>query len=39
MIYLVLCLAVFLMLMFVRINFLYELFNVAPSDLPPLWEL
>jgi 4-hydroxybenzoate polyprenyltransferase len=39
MIYLVLCLAVFVMLMFVRINFLYELFNVAPSDLPPLWEL
>jgi 4-hydroxybenzoate polyprenyltransferase len=39
MIYLFLCLAVFVLLMFVRINYLYDLFNVAPSDLPPLWEI
>jgi decaprenyl-phosphate phosphoribosyltransferase len=39
MVYLVACLAVFVLLMFVRINVLYEWFNVIPSDLPPLWEL
>jgi hypothetical protein len=37
MIYLMICLAVFVTLMFVRINFLYDLFNVEPSGLPPLW--
>jgi decaprenyl-phosphate phosphoribosyltransferase len=39
MLYLVLCLAVFLLLMFVRIHALYDWFNVIPSDLPPLWEI
>ena len=39
MLYLALCVAVFVLLMFVRINFLYDLFNVTPSDLPPLWEI
>jgi 4-hydroxybenzoate polyprenyltransferase len=39
MVYLVACVAVFVLLMFVRINALYELFNVVPSGLPPLWEL
>jgi decaprenyl-phosphate phosphoribosyltransferase len=39
MLYLALCVAVFVLLMFVRINFLYDLFNVIPSDLPPLWEI
>jgi decaprenyl-phosphate phosphoribosyltransferase len=39
MIYLVACVAVFVLLMFVRINGLYELFNVIPSELPPLWEI
>jgi decaprenyl-phosphate phosphoribosyltransferase len=39
MIYLCLCVAVFVLLMFVRIGALYEMFNVIPSDLPPLWEI
>jgi decaprenyl-phosphate phosphoribosyltransferase len=39
MLYLVACVAVFVLLMFVRVNFLYEWFNVIPSDLPPLWEI
>jgi 4-hydroxybenzoate polyprenyltransferase len=39
MLYLMLCMAIFVMLMFVRIRFLYDLFNVIPSELPPLWEL
>jgi decaprenyl-phosphate phosphoribosyltransferase len=39
MIYLVACVAAFVLLMFVRINVLYDMFNVIPSDLPPLWEL
>ena len=37
--YLVLCVAVFVLLMFVRVNALYEWFNVIPSELPALWEL
>ncbi|MBX7074541.1 MAG: UbiA prenyltransferase family protein [Pirellulales bacterium] len=37
--YLVLCVGVFVGLMFVRIHVLYEWFNVAESGLPPLWEL
>jgi hypothetical protein len=39
MIYLALCLSVFVLLMFVRLNALYAWFNVVPSELPPLWEL
>jgi 4-hydroxybenzoate polyprenyltransferase len=39
MLYLVACVAVFVLLMFVRVNVLYEWFNVIPSDLPPLWEI
>ena len=38
MIYLVLCLAVFLGLMLVRIPALYELLNVPPAEAPPLWR-
>jgi decaprenyl-phosphate phosphoribosyltransferase len=39
MVYLTLCIGVFLLLMFVRFNVLYQWFNVTPSELPPLWEL
>ena len=39
MIYLCLCVAIFVLLMFMRIGFLYDIFNVVPSDLPPLWEI
>ncbi len=39
MLYLVLCVVVFVLLMFVRIEPLYDLFNVIPSDLPALWEV
>ncbi len=39
MLYLVLCVAVFVALMFVRIEPLYQWFNVIPSDFPALWEL
>jgi 4-hydroxybenzoate polyprenyltransferase len=39
MLYLVLCVAVFVLLMFVRIQPLYQWFNVIPSDLPALWEI
>ena len=39
MVYLGVCLMTFLLLMFVRIHFLYDLFNVTPSELPPLWEI
>jgi hypothetical protein len=39
MIYLALCVASFVLLMFVRIDVLYEWFNVAPSELPSLWRL
>jgi 4-hydroxybenzoate polyprenyltransferase len=37
--YLVLCAIVFVALMFVRIPALYELFNVSPSEVAPLWRL
>ena len=37
--YLVLCVGVFVLLMFVRFNILYQWFNVTPSELPPLWEM
>jgi decaprenyl-phosphate phosphoribosyltransferase len=39
MLYLVVCVSAFVLLMFVRINVLYDWFNVIPSDLPALWEL
>jgi decaprenyl-phosphate phosphoribosyltransferase len=39
MLYLVICLAAFVLLMFVRIDALYQLFNVTPSDLPTLWKI
>lgn len=39
MLYLILCVTVFVLLMFVRVNVLYEWFNVVPSELPPLWEM
>lgn len=39
MLYLMLCVTVFVLLMFVRIQPLYQWFNVIPSDLPALWEL
>ena len=38
MIYLVLCLAVFIGLMLVRIPVLYDLLNVPPAEAPPLWR-
>ncbi|MCE9552282.1 MAG: UbiA family prenyltransferase [Planctomycetes bacterium] len=38
MLYLFLCVAVFLVLMFVDIPALYRIFNVEPSELPPLWK-
>lgn len=36
---LVLCLAAFVLLMFTRIELLYDLFNVHPSEFPPLWNI
>ncbi|MCH5373324.1 MAG: UbiA prenyltransferase family protein [Planctomycetes bacterium] len=39
MLYLVVCVAAFILLMFIRVNVLYDWFNVVPSDLPPLWEI
>ena len=39
MIYLVACVAAFVLLMFVRIDALYDLFNVTPSELPTLWKI
>ena len=39
MIYLVICLVVFVGLMFVRISSLYAWFNVEPSSVPALWEI
>jgi len=38
MVYLVLCLCVFLGLMFVHISGLYHWFNVEPSAFPSLWK-
>jgi 4-hydroxybenzoate polyprenyltransferase len=37
--YLVVCFAVFVLLMFSSIPLLYDLFNVAPSGVTPLWIL
>lgn len=37
--YLFVCLLVFMLLMFVRIDGLYDLFNVRPSELQPLWRI
>jgi len=39
MIYLVVCVAAFLGLMFVDIPVLYDVFNVEPSSVPALWKL
>lgn len=39
MLYMALCVLVLTGLMFVRIPVLYELFNVAPSSAPVLWEI
>jgi 4-hydroxybenzoate polyprenyltransferase len=36
--YLAACVVAFVGLMFVQIPFLYELFNVTPSQVPPLWQ-
>jgi len=38
MIYLALCLGLFLLVMFVEIPWLYDLFNVTPSKAPALWR-
>jgi hypothetical protein len=38
MLYLLLCLGLFILLMFIQIPMLYGLFNVPPSSLPPLWK-
>jgi len=37
-VYLVLCVAVFTAIMFVEIPFMYELFNVRPPSVSPLWR-
>lgn len=37
--YLIICLVVFLALMFVQIPMLFDLLNVPPSQVPPLWKL
>ena len=37
--YLVVCLAVFLLLMFTGMPFLYRWFNVEPSSMAPLWTV
>lgn len=39
MIYLAVCLVLFLAVMFVEIPWLYELFNVTPSRAPTLWRI
>jgi 4-hydroxybenzoate polyprenyltransferase len=39
MFYLALCLAVFVLLMAIEIPWLYDLFNVAPSQFPALWRV
>jgi 4-hydroxybenzoate polyprenyltransferase len=39
MIYLAICLMLFLLVMFVEIPWLYELFNVTPSKAPTLWRI
>jgi 4-hydroxybenzoate polyprenyltransferase len=36
--YLLICLAVFVVLMFVHIPMVYQLFNVPPSQVPALWK-
>ena len=38
MIYLGVCVTVFVLLMFVRVSVLYEWFNFEPSSVPSLWE-
>jgi hypothetical protein len=38
MVYLVLCVIAFGVLMFVQIPAFYDLFNVPPSPVPPLWR-
>jgi len=35
---LVLCVAVFVGLMFVRIEVLYQIFNIPSPEVPPLWQ-
>ena len=37
--YLILCTAAFILLMFTSIPSMYDLFNVAPSGMSPLWTL
>ena len=39
MIYLAICLVLFLVVMFVEIPWLYEIFNVTPSKAPALWRI
>ena len=39
MIYMVICLVSFVLLMFTSIPIMYDLFNVAPSGMSPLWTL
>jgi hypothetical protein len=34
-----LCVALFMVLMFVRLPMLYELFNLEPSSVVPLWTI
>jgi 4-hydroxybenzoate polyprenyltransferase len=39
MIYLAICLVAFVIMMFIEIPWLYELFNVTPSRVPALWRV
>jgi 4-hydroxybenzoate polyprenyltransferase len=39
MVYLVICVIAFVVLMFVQIPILYQMFNVPPSSVPALWKL
>lgn len=39
MLYLVVCVIAFFGLMFIHVPMLYDLFNVTPSPVPPLWKI
>ena len=39
MVYLIVCTVMFIVLMFTSIPRMYELFNVEPSGMKPLWTL
>jgi hypothetical protein len=39
MLYLIVCVLAFIILMFIQIPMLYDLFHVQPSQVAPLWKL